>query len=293
MRSLLRETVRTFTHRGGRILGGAIAFYSLLSIAPLLVIAIYVAGALTSAERANAALTENLSRWIGPDGAQTLASLLARADTSRTGPLSSVLSALLLVYASSRLFGALQFSLHQMWGVQAKGGRGVKGFATTQLRKRSLRFMMVLIVGAMLFVLVVLKTALAAASDASAGRLAVSRVWQGVEVLGSFAITAVLFIAIFRMLPEVRMDIRDALVGAVVTALLFSVGSAAVGYWLGRKGIESSWGAATSIVMLMLWVHYSAQIFFLGTAFTAAWAKRKGRPILPNDYAVALVETEM
>ncbi len=289
LRDLLRETYRTFSRRGGRILGGAIAFYSMMSIAPLLVIAVHVAGVLTTADRARDALVGDLARWIGNDGASTVTTMLARAHRSDRGPLSSALSALLLVYASTRLFGALQFSLHQMWGVQSRSYEGFRANALGQLRKRSLRFVMVLVVGAVIVGLVVVKTTLAAASDVIGGRLAVSGAWHVLEVLTSFAITTALFAAVFRLLPEVVMATRDVVVGAVVTSFLFSAGATAVGLWLGHKGIESTWGAAASIVMLLLWVHYSAQIFFFGAAFTEAWARRHGRPITPNDHSVALV----
>lgn len=289
MRALLRDSYRTFSRRGGRILGGAIAFYSMMSIAPLLVIAVHVAGVLTTADRARDALVSDLARWIGNDGATTLAAMLARAERSDKGSLSSVLSVGLLLYASTRLFGALQFSLHQIWGVQARSGESIKAKAMGQLRKRSLRFLMVLLVGAVIVGLVVVKTMLAAASDVIGGRLAVSGAWHALEVLTSFAITSALFAAVFRLLPEVVMDTRDVLLGAVVTSLMFSAGTTAVGMWLGHKGIESTWGAAASIVMLLLWVHYSAQIFFFGAAFTEAWARRNGRAITPNDHSVALV----
>jgi membrane protein len=291
-RGLLSDTYRTFSRRGGRILGGAIAFYSMLSIAPMLIIAVHVAGMLTTANRAREALVADLSRWIGPDGADTIAAMLVRAQRSGRGPLSGALGIALLVYASTRLFGALQFSLHQMWGVQSRSGRGVKAKALGQLRKRSLRFVMVIFVGVVIDALVAVKATLAAASGVIGGKLDVSGFERVVELLVSFGVTTVLFVAIFRLLPEVVMETRDVLLGAFVTSLLFSLGTTAVGVWLGRRGIESSWGAATSIVMLLLWVHYSAQIFFLGAAFTEAWARRSGRPIAPNEYSVALVADE-
>ncbi len=291
-RGLLGDTFQTFSRRGGRILGGAIAFYSMLSIAPMLIIAVHVAGMLTTADRARDALVTDLARWIGADGAATIAGMLARAQRSHRGPLSSGLSIALLVYASTRLFGALQFSLHQMWGVQARSGKGVKAKALGQLRKRSLRFFMVLLVGAVIVALVAIKTTLAAASAVIGGKLDVSGADRVIELFVSFGITTALFVAIFRLLPEVVMETRDVVTGAVVTSVLFSLGTTAVGIWLGRRGIESTWGAATSIVMLLLWVHYSAQIFFLGAAFTEAWARRKGRPIAPNEHSVALVADE-
>lgn len=288
MRAVLGDTFRTFSKRGGRILGGAIAFYSLLSIAPLLLIAIHAAGLLTTEGRAREALSHDLARWIGEGGARTIVTLLVRADGSRGLSVGSALSIGLLLYASTRLFGALEFSLHQMWGVQPRSTVGLKGLAKSQLRKRAFRFLMVLLCGAILVALVVLKTTLAAASEVIGGRLDVRPLWHVVELTSSFVITAALFLAVFRVLPEVKLALEDAVVGALTTAVLFTLGSAGIGYWIGRKGIESTWGAAGSIVMLMVWVHYSAQIFFLGAAFTAARARARGRPISPNEHSVAV-----
>lgn len=292
MRAVLSDTYRIFSRRGGRILGGAIAFYSLLSIAPLLLIAIHTAGVLTTEARARDALSSDLARWIGEGGARTLTAMLARAEGSRTFSIGSALSVALLVYASTRLFAALEFALHQMWGVQRKSGKGLKGKAAAQVRKRGLRFLMVLLCGGVLCALVALKTTLAAASDVIGGRLHVNALWHALELASSFVVTAALFLAIFRVLPEVKIAGQDVLVGAGVTAVLFTLGSSAIGVYIGRKGMDSTWGAAGSIVMLMLWVHYSAQIFFLGAAFTAARARAGGRPIEPNEHSVAVTVDE-
>lgn len=288
MRELGKEILRVFSRRGGAVLGGAIAFYSLLSIAPLLWMAIHVAGVLTSADRAQAVLIADLARWIGPQGAATVASMLGQADAKGGSLLRSGLGLLLLAYASSRLFGALEYSLNHLWGVQLASGGGVRGLARSQLRRRSARFAMVLLVGAMLVAMVLGKALLAAADEVVGGRVPTSSAFRLLEAFGSLLVTIGLFFAIFRVLPEVRIHLRDALLGAVVTALAFTAGSTAVGIYVGHKGIESAWGAAGSIVALMLWVHYSAQIFFLGAAFTFVWARREGRPIVPNDHAVAI-----
>jgi len=289
MRALLKETFGTFSRRGGRVLGGAIAFYSLLSITPLLWIAVHVAGVLTSADRAANVLSADLTRWIGPNGANTVASMLAHAEARRGGPLKSALGVLFLAYASSRLFGALEYALNHLWGVQPRSGGGLRGLARSQLRRRSARFAMVLLVGALLVAMVLGKAVLAAAGEVVGGRLPVGPALHLLEALGSLLVTIGLFFAVFRVLPEVRIHFRDALLGAVVTALAFTAGSTAVGLYIGRKGIESAWGAAGSIVALLLWVHYSAQIFFLGAAFTFVWARREGRAIVPNEHSVAVV----
>jgi membrane protein len=287
LREIGRDTFSAFSRHGGRVLGGAIAFYALLSVAPLLLIALHVAGLLTSQDAARAALTHDMARWIGTDGAGTLSTLLDRAGHSRSGPLATVLGATLLLYASTRLFSALEFALHQMWEVHAKSGVGFRGKALRQLRKRSLAFVLVVLIGLILVALVIEKSALAAASHLFDDRVpGVVHVGEG---FASFVITTGLFAAIFRVLPEVRMRSRDLLFGAVVTSLLFSLGTSLVGLYIAHKGTSSTFGAAGSLVVLLLWVHYSAQIFFLGVAFTSVWAKRQGHPIEPTERAVRVV----
>ncbi len=284
---LVRETLHAFSSRGGRLLGGAIAFYALLSVAPMLLIAVHLAGVLTGREAARAALVADLARWIGRDGAHTLAEILDRAEHAPSGALSTVLGAVLLAYASTRLFSALEYALHHMWDVQAKTGRGLKGKAWKQLRKRALGFAMVLLVGATLVLLVAIKTTLAAVGKLLP--IEIPFAWHAVEALASFAIATGLFAAVFRILPDVRMAARDLLVGALATAAMFSVGTTLIGLWIGRKGVASTWGAAGSMVMLLLWVHYCAQIFFLGASFTGVWARRRGRRIEPNEHAVRVL----
>ncbi len=291
LREIGRDTFAVFSRHGGRVLGGAIAFYALLSVAPLLLIALHVAGLLTNEDAARTALVHDMTRWIGADGARTLASLLDRVQHSRSGPLSTVFGGALLIYAATRLFSALEFALHQMWEVHAKSGVGFRGKALRQLRKRSLAFVLVVLIGIILVALVVEKSVLAAASHLFDDRVpGIVHVGEG---LASFVITTGLFAAIFRVLPEVRMRSRDLLFGALVTSLLFTLGTSLVGLYIAHKGTSSTFGAAGSIVVLLLWVHYSAQIFFLGVAFTSVWAKRKGHPIEPTERAVRVrVEAE-
>jgi membrane protein len=281
---LLRETFRDFSRHGGRVLSGSIAFYALLSFVPMVLVALAIAGALVDEEAARGALVHDLSRWVGEEGGRTLAALLRRPPIGFR--LASVPSVLLALYASTRLFGALVYAIHQMWGVRAKSGGGIRGIAKKQLRKRALSFAMVLMVGVVLVALVVAKTTLAAMTK----HLHWSHGVQLIEILSSFAITAALFAALFRVLPDVLMATRDLVVGAVVTAVLFSLGANLIAVYVGRKAIGSTFGAAGSVVLLLLWVHYSAQIFFLGVSFTAVWARARGRPIEPNEHTVRVSE---
>jgi membrane protein len=273
MRDDLRAALSAFTRRGGRLASGAIAFYSLLSFAPMLWLALRFAGLFTREEDARAALLVEVARWVGADGAATVGALVDRARVVEEGTAATALSTLLLVYASTRVFSALERAIDLMWGVEAPLADGVRAKVRRQLRKRALAFVLVLGVGAVLLLLVVEKSALAYA----AGHLPEgARVSRGVESVVSFAVTVLLFFVVFRVLPHARIGVVDGVVGAGLTAALFTLGTTLVGAYLGHEGIGRKYGDAGTLVMLLLWVHYSAQIFLLGAAFTGARARRMG-----------------
>ena len=283
---LLSDVFSRFSRKGGTLLGGAIAFYALLSIAPMLVIAVHVAGFAVSEKIVRRTLTQDLSRWVGTDGADTIFGLLDATLRSTTGGWSSALSVVVLVYASTQLFDQLQYALNHVWDVQSKSGDSFRMKALWELRRRTVAFGMVVLVGVGLFAMVVLKAAMSAIANAVG---AVSSEHQLIENALSFILATALFAVVFKAIPEVFVRWRDVWLGSAVTATLFSLGAGLLGMYLGRKGLRSAWGAAGSLVALLLWVHYSAQIFFFGAAFTAEWAIRRGRPIVPNQYAQRVV----
>jgi len=267
------------------MLAAAVAFSSLLSVAPVLVIALHVAGLAIGEERARAAVLKDLARWIGASGARTLGILLEHAREDRGAGWASLLSGAVLVYASTRLFSQLKRALNHMWDVQARSGAGLRGKAWKQIRKRALAFALVLFVGVIIVGVVVAKTLLVSATAAFGGAAA-GLPWQVFETAVSLAATTLLFAVVFKVLPDARMAWRDAWQGALVTAGLFSVGALLIGLYLGHKALDSMYGPAGSVVMLLLWVHYSAQVFFLGAALTGELARRRGRPIAPDEYGI-------
>ncbi len=267
---VLGETVQTFSRKGGRLLGAGIAFYSLLSAAPLLFIALRVAGAFTGREAARAALRDDLAFWLGDAGADTAMDLVARVRGPQS--VAQVVLGAVLVYASTRLFSGLQRALNHMWDVAPPESAGMKGRVLRQLRKRALAFALVLLVGAVIIGIVVAKGAFSLATGA-AGR-SLSTTWEILHALGATATTAALFALIFRVLPDERIPWIRAFEGGLVTAILFAVGASVVSAYVGHKGLMQTYGQAGSVVLLLLWVHYSSQIFFLGAAFTGVRTKR-------------------
>jgi membrane protein len=284
MRALLRDALRSYSRHGGRMLAAAVAFSALLSTAPLLFIALRVAAVATGDDRGRADVMSDLARWLGDDGARTLFGLLDRAAEHNAGS-ASVFGVVVLVYASTRLFSQLKRALNQMWDVQARSSSGFRGAVGKQARKRGLAVLMVLFVGAVIVAVVVAKAVLAAAT-APLGDAGARLAWRVGEPLVSLGATTLLFGAIFKALPDAHIAWRDAWRGAFATAALFSVGATVIGLYLGRKALDAMYGPAGSVVMLLLWVHYSAQVFFFGAALTGELARRSGRPIEPDEHGM-------
>lgn len=266
---VLKETVRTFSRKGGRLLGAGIAFYSLLSAAPLLYIALRVAGAFTGEAAARAGLRDDLSFWLGDDGADTAMDLVARVK--RPESITQVVAAVVLVYASTRLFSGLKRALNHIWDAPQPESVGVKGKVRRQLEKRALAFGLVLLVGIVLIGVVAARGAFALATGVVGKSLPLA--WEVLHAAGSVATTGGLFALLFRVLPDTKIPWRRALEGGFVTAILFAVGTTLVSAYVGHKGVMQTYGQAGSLVLLLLWIHYSSQIFFLGASFTAVRMK--------------------
>lgn len=285
-KEISREALRTFSRRSGGLLGGAVAFYSLLSVIPVLIIAVYVAGLGHHDVAARAHLADELARWIGPDGAATIVVLLGRAAPGGTSTLTRLLHAGVVVYASMRLFQQLRRSINHMWDVEPPPAGSVRGTLLKQVRKYATALLMVILIEVILLALVGLKTALAVSAlrlgpALHTSALPTSTLFHAVEWLLSFGVVTLLFATMFRVLPDARIAWRDLWVGAIVTALLFSVGATVISRYLSYKSEDATFGDGGAIVMLLLWVNYSAQVFFLGVAFTGVWAEKKGGGIRP------------
>jgi membrane protein len=285
MWSLVKDAFTSFARHGGRLLAGAIAFYALLSMAPIMVIALYVSGRVASEAAAREELALGLGNFLGREGADTALALLDRFHASGSGPLLSVVNGAVLLYASTRLFSQLKRSLNFMWDVEELPRKGLKTFVIRQVQKRLVAVVMVLLVCVLLLASVLFKTALTVAGDVVGATMTARRLWQAVELGASFVVVTIIFAGIYKLLPDVRIAWRDAWIGALATALLFTVGTLLIGVYLGHTTVGSTFGAAGSVVMLLLWVHYSAQVFFLGAAFTSVWARSHGRGLLPTAHA--------
>jgi membrane protein len=287
----LQETFRCFTSHGGRVLGAATAFYGVISLAPTLLIAVVVTGTVTDREDARRQVVQDLSLWLGQSGAETIGGVLDHLAESGSGPVAGIVSGAVLLWASARLFWQLRYSLNHLWGVREviRPDRLSRN-ALRHARRRLSALVMVAVVSLVVALTVLGKAVLGAAARHLNADLGTR--WHVLEFAASFGVLTMLCVAVFKVLPAVRIGWRDASIGAVVTAALFSLGATALGWYLGVEGTSSTYGAAGSLVALLMWVYYSAQAFFLGAAFTRVWAERHGEGLELVDGAVRIVEDE-
>jgi membrane protein len=251
----------------------------------LLIIAIAVAGLVFGRKAATDQIVYEIRGLVGDQGAQVIQTILQNASQTASGILATVIGLATLLLGASGAFGQLQESLNTIWEVKPKAGRGVKGV----LRDRFLSFSMVLVIGFLLLVSLLLSAFLSGIGKYLADVLPMSSVvMQAVNFGISFGVTTLLFALIFKVLPDAYVRWRDVWVGAVVTALLFSLGRFLIGLYLGRSSVSSAYGAAGSLVVLLLWVYYSAQILFLGAEFTQVFARKFGKAIVPKPNAERL-----
>jgi len=283
--TLAKDTFSEWREDEALELGAALAYYTIFSIAPLLLVVIAVAGLVWGREAVQGQIVGQLGHLVGPQGGEAIQTLVANAAKQGRG--SSIL-ATIVAFATSLLgatgvFAELQSTLNHIWNVKATPKNGIWGF----LRTRVISFGMILGVGFLLLVSLVISAALAAIDNYMVGLM------PGIEILIrivsfvlSLGVITVLLAMIYRYLPDVKISWRDVWVGAAVTALLFTVGKVLLGLYLGRSSTASVFGAAGSLVILLLWIYYSAQILFFGAEFTQVYARYRGVQILPSEHAV-------
>jgi membrane protein len=270
---MVHEAVTDFFEDNAPQQGAALAFYSLLSLAPLLVISLAVAAFFFDENVARDELDAQLQTIVGDDGAKAALSLLKNAKRPDTGILATVLGFGTLLFGASGVFGQLQAAMNAIWDVPPSKNSGIWDI----VRGRFLSFAMVLVIGFLLLASLVLSAVIAGAGEYLSDYVPGMEAWlQTANTVVSFAIITVLFAMIFKVLPDTSISWRDVWIGALLTSMLFSVGKLAIGLYLGKSGMESAYGTAGSLVVLIVWVYYSAQILFFGAELTHVYARRKG-----------------
>jgi membrane protein len=263
-------------------LGASLAYYTLFALAPILLVATAVAGLVFGAEAVRGEIVGQLDQLVGREGALAVQSLLEGASHRRAGILATVLGSVTFVIAATGAFLELQAALNTIWRVTPNPRANLRGFVTNRLRS----FSLVVAIGFLLMVSLAVTAALAALNAWLARRSpAIPLAWSAVNVGVSLGVSTALFALLYRFLPDVRLGWRDVTVGAFVTAVLFTVGQQLIGLYLGQSGVASSYGAAGSVMILLLWVYYSCQILLLGAEFTKVYAHRHGAEAPAQSYA--------
>jgi membrane protein len=281
---ILMESAGAWVEDNALRLSASLAFYSIFSLAPLLVIAVSIAALVFNEETVRRQVGVQLEALAGPRAADALEALLVTTATQkRTGTFATFAGIAVMLFGATGVFGELKDALNTIWGVVVKPGR-------TWLRlihDRFLSFSMVLSVGFLLLVSLLLSAVLTAVSKYMNWLLPLPAfIWQMLDLLGSLCVVTLLFAMIFKFLPNVRIDWRDVWIGAAVTSALFVLGKFLIGVYLGASTITSTYGAAASVVIVLLWVYYSACILFFGAEFTKAYACKFGSGIIPNRRAM-------
>lgn len=281
---LLKDTIKEWQEDKVSLWAAALAYYTMFSIAPLLLIAITVAGSIFGEEAARGELVTQIQGLIGREGAEAIQSMIQNTQHNESGGLiATIFGVATLLFGASGVFGQLQEALNAIWEVKPKPGLGWKSF----VKSRFLSFAMVLVIGFLLLVSLVLSTVLSVISTFFSSRVPdFVVVGHFLNFAISFGVITLLFASIYKFLPDVRLPWKHLWIGAGVTALLFTIGKYLIGLYLGSSGVTSTYGAAGSIVIILLWVFYSAQILLFGAEFTQVYAKRYGGGLSPSKHAV-------
>ncbi len=283
--SLLKQTFSEWLKDKAPQLGAALAYYTVFSLAPLVLLLLAIVGLLFHNDPAGAwkKITEQMSYFLDKSAVEVVQNIAQKASQPNKGLLATTIGVVLALFGASGVFGQLQDALNTIWGVKAKPGAGLGGF----LRSRFLSFAMVGGVCFLLLVSLALESMLKGFSSyvqsVLPGGIAVALT---VYWIFDLAVVILLFPIIFKFLPDAKIQWRDVWIGAAMTAIFFAIGKWALGLYLGSGGAASAYGAASSLITLLLWVYYASQILLFGAEFTQVYASYAGRGVKPDKYAV-------
>lgn len=284
---LLKETASDFSEDRATRLAAALAYYSIFSLAPLIMIVMAIVSAILGPKAAQGELHAQIESSIGPAAAAIVESMLAANEKSGATGWMAVVGVALLMVSASGVFAQLKDALNTVWGIRPRPGRGIRGM----VRDRLLSMTMVLGIGFLLLISLALSTAVAMLSNYLAAMLPLPpATWQVLSGLLTFAVVVGLFAMLFKFLPDARLKWNHVWIGSVITALLFTIGKFGLALYLGRSSAGSAYGAAGAIVLVLLWIYYSSIIFLFGAEFTQVYARNRGHQIEPRSYAVRVTE---
>ncbi len=283
---LLCASAREWWNDNSFRFAAALAFYTIFSLAPIIVIATSIAGVFVGEEVASEHMTRQIQELVGPQGGNAVREVAESAGRMSGGVLTTILGILTLLIGSTMVFAELQADLNQIWDVKVDP-HPTLGLMKRLIRSRLQSFMLVLGVGFLLLVSLVISAAIEAAHMYLDARVTgISWVWRLVNALTSLLVITLLFGMIYRYLPDVEVTWKDVAIGAVVSAVLFTIGKHLIGLYLGQMAFGASYGAAGSFAVLLIWVYYSALISFFGAEFTQVYTRTYGSRIRPEPHAV-------
>jgi membrane protein len=287
---LLKQTFQEWLQDKAPQLGAALAYYTVFSLAPLVLLLLAIVGFIFRDDPAGAwnKITQQMSYFLDPSAVQVVQNIAQKASQPGKNTIATIIGVALALFGASGVFGQLQDALNTIWGVKAKPGRGLWGF----VRSRFLSFAMVAGICFLLLVSLAIEALLKGFSHyvqpVLPGGILIA---MTVYLIFDFAVVALLFAMIFKFLPDVQIQWRDVWIGAAITAVFFGIGKWVLGLYLGSGAAASAYGAASSLITLLLWVYYSSQILLFGAEFTQVYADRAGRSLRPANFAVR-VETK-
>lgn len=280
--TLLKETVQAFVRDKAMRLSAALAYYSVFSLGPLLIIAISIAGAVFGPEAARGAVEYQLTNAIGNEAAVAVQDMIENAYRDDSNVLMTIVGGAILLLTASVVFGHLKDAMNLVWGLEIKPERRVK----PKVKRWLLALSMVLSIGLLMLFSLLLSAATTAAMKWVGNALPMPGfVFIGGSLLVSIGVVTLLFALIFKVLPDAEVEWRDVWIGALLTAILFSIGKELLAWYFGRKDAASAYGAAGALILVLSWVYYSANILMLGAEFTQVYARHKGRRIQPAENA--------
>lgn len=272
-------------------LGASLSYYTIFALPPLLIIIIAACGVFFGAEAVRGEIYGQIAHLVGKDAALQIQEMIRNVALSRDTVMATTIGVITLLFGASGVFGEIQDSINRIWGIKAKPNRGL----IKLIRNRLISFSMIVVLGFLLLVSLILNAIMEALSNKLQNIFPHISVYlfYFLNLALLFGLITVLFAIIFKTLPDGRVHWKDALIGSTFTAFLFMIGKSAIGFYLGSSNIATTYGAAGSLIVILLWVYYSALILYFGAEFTKVYAYTFGHKIIPNDYAVYVHQEEV
>ena len=279
---LLKETFQEWQADKASRIAAALAYYTVFSISPLLVIAVAIAGTIFGGQEAQTEITSRLTDLVGQDAAKPILQGLNNMSQPTTIGFASLISVGVLILGASGIFAQLQDALNTVWKVTPQPGQGVLPF----LRKRLSSFLMVLAIGLLLIISLVLSAVIATLDRLQTDQIPGSAIlWENIDFIASFGVLTFMFCLMFKYVPDVKIAWKDVFVGSIITTLLFLFGKFLLGVYINKGSLGSAYGAAGSLIIFLAWVYYTAQIILFGAEFTQVYARMYGSKIRPRRHS--------